>query len=54
MPKNVEGARHVMDGISMRMVKDYDIVTDRVYCRLDVLYGYQVLRPQLGCRILHT
>lgn len=54
MPKNVEGARHVMDGISMRMVKDYDIVTDRIYCRLDVLYGYQVLRPQLGCRILHT
>lgn len=54
MPKNVEGARHVMDGISMRMVKDYDIVTDRIYCRLDVLYGYQALRPQLGCRVLHT
>lgn len=55
MPKNVAAAsRQVHDGISMRMVQDYAIVKDRVYTRCDVLYGFAVLRPQLGCRLLHT
>ena len=54
MPSNVEGARDNFDGISMRIVKDYSVVNDRTYTRLDVLYGKKVLRPQLGCRILHT
>ena len=55
MPKNVSFAsRRVFDGISMRLVQDYDIVKDREYTRLDVLYGFKVLRPQLACKILHT
>lgn len=55
MPKNVEfSSRRVFDGISMRLVQDYDIVKDREYTRLDVLYGFKVLRPQLACNILHT
>jgi hypothetical protein len=46
------GARQVMDGISMRIARQYDITNDKVPCRLDVLYGYKTLRPQLACRII--
>jgi len=55
LPKGVHMAnRKVKDGISMRLVSDYDVINDRVLTRLDVLYGYKVLRPQLACKILHT
>ena len=55
MPNNVHMAsRRQFEGISMRLVSDYDIVKDRVYTRLDVLYGFKVLRPQLACKVLHT
>ncbi len=55
LPKGVAAAsRQVYDGISMRIVQDYDVVKDVFYTRADVLYGYQVLRPQLACRLLHT
>jgi len=46
------GARQVMDGISMRIARQYDISTDTVPCRIDVLYGYKTLRPQLAARII--
>jgi hypothetical protein len=55
LPKGTHMAsRQVYDGISMRVVQDYDVVKDRVYTRLDVLYGYKVLRPQLAAKVLHT
>jgi hypothetical protein len=43
-------AREVFDGISMRIVRAYDINTDKFPCRIDVLYGYKTLRPQLAVR----
>jgi hypothetical protein len=46
------GARQVMDGISMRIARQYNISNDTVPCRLDVLYGYKTLRPQLAARII--
>ena len=46
------GARQVMDGISMRIARQYDISTDTIPCRLDVLYGYKTLRPQLAVRVI--
>lgn len=53
MPKGVDFAsREVFDGISMRIVRQYDINTDRLPCRIDVLYGYKTLRAQLAARIL--
>ena len=53
MPNGVDFAsRQVMDGISMRVVRQYDINNDKFPCRLDVLYGYKTIRPQLACRIL--
>lgn len=52
MPRGVDfSSRQVMDGISMRIVRQYDIVNDRFPCRVDILYGYQTLRPQLAVRL---
>jgi hypothetical protein len=52
MPKGTDfGAREVLDGISMRIVRDYDIVNDKMLCRVDVLYGFKALRPELAARI---
>lgn len=51
-PKGVDfAAREVYDGISMSMVRDFSI-SDRTFpCRLDVMYGYKAIRPQLATRI---
>lgn len=46
------GARKMQDGISMRIARQYDIVNDNIPCRIDVLYGYKTLRPQLACRVI--
>lgn len=52
MPRGVDfAAREVFDGVSMRIVRQYDINSDQFPCRLDVLYGYKTLRPQLACRL---
>lgn len=51
MPDGVDFAkREVLDGISMRIVRQYTISNDQFPTRLDVLYGYKTLRPQLACR----
>jgi len=52
MPQGVDfSARESMDGLSMRVVRDYDINHDRFPCRFDVLYGFATLRPELACRL---
>jgi hypothetical protein len=53
LPKNEEASRKVMDGISFRLiVNSYDAINDIFATRLDVLYGYKTLRPELGCRVI--
>jgi len=47
-------SRQTYDGISMRILQDYSITNDRVYTRLDVLYGFKVIRPDLGVKLWHT
>jgi len=54
MPESVWGARTVQDGISMRIVKDYAIASDTQPCRIDVLYGFNQLYPELACRGFHA
>lgn len=52
MPSGVDFARReVLDGVSMRIVRDYDINNDMFPCRIDVLYGYKTLRPQFAARL---
>jgi len=52
LPRGVDFAsREVFDGVSMRVVRQYDINADKFPCRLDVLYGFKTIRPQLACRL---
>jgi P22 coat protein - gene protein 5 len=53
--QEVKGAaffgRDTMDGISMRIWKDWDIKTGVQYCRADIAYGYKTVRAPAACRI---
>jgi hypothetical protein len=52
MPQGVDMAsRAVHNGISLRVVRQYDINNDRMPCRVDVLYGYKTIRPEMGVRL---
>jgi hypothetical protein len=51
VPNGVDmAAREVYDGISMRIVRDYTISDDNFPCRVDILYGYKAIRPELAVR----
>lgn len=52
LPQGVDMAsRQVHNGISLRVVRQYDINNDRMPCRIDVLYGYKTIRPQMATRL---
>jgi hypothetical protein len=38
-------------GISMRIARQYNISSDSFPCRIDVLYGWKTVRPQMACRL---
>lgn len=53
VPNGVDfSARESYDGISMRIVRAYDVSNDTFVCRIDVLGGWATLRPELACRIV--
>jgi hypothetical protein len=55
MPKGVDFAAIASDpdtGVSIRVVRAYDINNDQFPCRLDVLYGWKAVRPEWACRIV--
>ena len=55
MPQGVDMAsRQNYDGVSMRLVRQYDINYDTFPCRLDVLWGAAAIRPQLACRVYNN
>jgi hypothetical protein len=47
-------SRQVMDGISMRIWKQGDIINNKIPCRVDIAYGYKTIRPQLACRLANN
>jgi hypothetical protein len=53
MPANVWGARETDKdaGLSIRVIKQYDIATDYEIIRLDILYGVKTLYPELAVRL---
>ena len=52
LPQGVDMAsRQVHNGISLRIVRQYDINNDRMPCRIDVLYGFSTIRPQMAVRM---
>jgi hypothetical protein len=52
LPKGVDfAAREVMDGISMSVVRDFNVGDRSFPCRIDVLYGFKTLRAALATRV---
>ncbi len=52
LPQGVDwAARESYDGISVRIIRDYSISDDTIPCRIDVLYGYKCVRPEMAVRI---
>lgn len=54
LPGGVDMASRATDpesGLSIRLVRQYDINGDTMPCRLDVLYGWKAVYPELACRI---
>jgi hypothetical protein len=52
LPQGVDMAgRSSADGLSIRLVRQYDINSDQLPCRLDILYGWSTIYPELACRI---
>lgn len=39
-------------GLSLRMVRQYDINNDKFITRMDILYGWKTVRPEFACKIL--
>lgn len=55
LPGGVDMAARVSDrqlGLSIRLVRAYDINTDRFPTRIDLLYGWTTLYPELACRVV--
>lgn len=53
LPRGTDMAsRQVMDGISMRFIRDYDVSDDKFKSRFDILYGFKTIRGQLACRVI--
>jgi len=54
LPKGMDMAARASSkkaGLSIRLVRGYDINSDKFISRLDVLYGWKAIRPELACRI---
>lgn len=53
LPDGIDfSAREQIDGISMRVVRDYDEDADDMITRVDVLFGIDTLMPEFACRIM--
>lgn len=52
LPQGVDfAAREMFRGISMRVIRAYDINNDVMPCRLDILYGNATYYPELAVRL---
>lgn len=52
MPTGVDMAsRQVHNGMSLRIIRQYDINNDRMPTRVDILYGFAAIRPEMACRL---
>lgn len=48
LPENKDASRMTFDGLSLRMIRDYDTPNDQFLNRIDILWGSAVLRPEFG------
>jgi hypothetical protein len=49
----ISASRAEQDGLSLRAIQDYAIGTDQFITRVDVLYGFTELYPQLAAKIVN-
>ena len=53
MPSGVDMAsKKSLDGMSIRFTRAYDVNNDKLPSRLDVLFGWAVLRAEHACRVI--
>ena len=53
VPQGVNMAsKSTFEGITLRMVSQYDINSDKAPVRFDVIFGSQVIRPELACKLM--
>ncbi len=45
-------ARATYDGVSVRIIRDYDISADEDIIRCDILFGVKAIRPEFACRLI--
>jgi hypothetical protein len=45
-------ARESHNGLSIRVIKDYDFTNDKDKIRLDIMYGVKALYPELACILM--
>lgn len=50
----VDAARAEFDGVSMRMIQAYDVMSDNLITRLDILYGFAAIRPEWSTIVADT
>lgn len=51
MPDGAWGDTMTVDGYSIRVARQWDVNNDSHPCRLDVLIGWDTIRPELACRL---
>ena len=44
--------RLTKDGLSLRVWQASDIRNDELLMRIDILYGFKILRPEWACRLI--
>ena len=55
LPQGLDMAARATDeesGLSIRLIRDYDINSDRIVTRLDVLFGWVCMYPEFACRVV--
>jgi hypothetical protein len=52
LPNGVDmKGQETVDGITARVIRDYDVKTDKMIMRVDVLWGMANVRPEWACRL---
>jgi hypothetical protein len=54
MPQGVWVSERISNqalGVAIRFIKDYNIMTDMSPARVDILYGWKEVRPEMACRV---
>lgn len=54
IPPKKDAARRMYEGISLRVISDFDTINDAFLTRVDVLFGAALLRPEFGVRVANN